>query len=471
MTNPSWSPDLAGRPGARYRAIADALADDIAAGRVAPGTRLPTHRDLAYALKVTVGTVTRAYAEAERRGLIAGEVGRGTYVKAARPAAAETWPNVQAAPAATNDLVNLSVCQPGAAGVAGALPALLRELQKSPALLEPLLAYTAHGGLPDHRAAGAEWLNRQHGLDATPESVLITCGAQNGLAVACATLARPGDVILTERLTYFGLKAAVGTLGMRLEGVPIDEDGLLPDAFEAACRQSAPRMLAVVPTLHNPTTAVLPLERRHAIAAIARRHGVMILEDDVFGFLMPSAPPPFQRIAPDITVHVNSLSKSVAAGLRIGYLVAPPGLVPRLESAIRALTYVAPALMAEIASRWIRDGSADGFARQQREEAAARQRIAREILGDDPAVVAPSAGQHLWLKLPEPWRREEFVAEALRRGVAVTGADAFMVGRAAAPHAVRISLCMPAHREDLRRGLRTLAETLASPVTAGLSIV
>src|SRR3954464_2018552 len=161
MTNSSWLPDIADRPGPRYRAIADALADDIASGKLAAGSRLPTHRDLAFALKVTVGTVTRAYAEAERRGLIAGEVGRGTYVKGARTAAAtaaENWPHFQAAPAEAAVFVNLSVCQPGAAGVGAALPGLLREMELSPALLETLLAYGPHGGLPAHRAAGAEWL-------------------------------------------------------------------------------------------------------------------------------------------------------------------------------------------------------------------------------------------------------------------------------------------------------------------------
>jgi DNA-binding transcriptional MocR family regulator len=220
--------------------------------------------------------------------------------------------------------------------------------------------------------------------------------------------------------------------------------------------------------LHNPTAIVMPEARRRDIAAVARRHGVLLIEDDVFGFLVPDAPPPFQRLAPDITLHVNSVSKSIAGGLRVGYLAAPPALVPRLESLIRSLTYTTPPLMAEIVTRWIRDGTADRFADGQRMEALARHALARAALGD---TISSVPGQHVWMTLPAPWRGEEFVAECHRRGVLVTGADAFVVGRGAAPHAIRLGLCMPARRDDLQRGLDLIAGALALPEPVGMSIV
>jgi DNA-binding transcriptional MocR family regulator len=468
MTN--WLPDLANFPGPRYRAIADALAADISSNRLPVGSRLPTHRDLAYHLKVTVGTVTRAYAEAERRGLIGGEVGRGTYVKAGTPASAmDSWPQLPPPPSNIPAVVDLSVCTPSSAGVAEALAAMFKSMS-NPADFVGLLEYPPHGGLPAHRAAGAKWLSR-HQLSVGPENVLVTSGAQNGMAIAISTVARPGDLVLTERLTYFGMKALTSTLGLRLEGVAMDEDGLLPDAFESACRQSAPRALYTVPTLHNPTTAVMPLERRQRIIEIARQYDVTIIEDDVFGFLMPEAPPPIQTLAPDITLHISSLSKSIAPGLRIGYLVAPSRLMPRLEGTMRALNYAVPPLMSELASRWIEDGSADRFADAQRRECLIRHAMAQEILRDCPVIAVPSVGQHLWLKLPEPWRREDFVSETRQRGVMLTGADVFMVGRGAAPHAVRIGLSMPTRREDVRHGLEVIAELLMSPAGASLSVV
>ena len=470
VTMTTWLPDLDSYPGPRYRAIADALAADIAAGRLAVGERLPTHRDLAYHLKVTVGTITRAYAEAERRGLIGGEVGRGTYVKAGTVrSAGDEWPQLPPPPGDTPAVVDLSLCTPSAAGVAEALAALLSGM-KDPAGFADMLNYPPHGGLPAHREAGSRWLTR-HRISAGPETVLVTSGAQNGMAIAFTTITRPGDLILTERLTYFGMKALTATLGLRLDGLSMDDDGLLPDAFEAACRQSAPKALYTVPTLHNPTTAIMPTERRRRIIEIARKYDVTIVEDDVFGFLVPDGPPPIQVMAPDITLHISSLSKSIAPGLRIGYLVAPPRLMPRLEATMRALNYAVPPLMGELATRWIEDGSADRFAETQCRECRARHALAAEILRDGPAVAVPSVGQHLWLKLPDPWRREDFVAETRSRGIILTGADVFMVGRGAAPHAVRVGLSMPARREDVRHGLEVIADLLCSPAGATVSMV
>jgi DNA-binding transcriptional MocR family regulator len=468
MTN--WTPAIADRPGPRYRAIADALAEAVADGGLCTGDRLPTHRDLAVKLGVTVGTVTRAYAEAEKRGLIGGEVGRGTFVLGRKPPPPPrdslSWP-----PAATENpaAVNMMVVKPPQRIATAALAETLRDIAADGDALE-LLGYTPHAGLTRHRAAGADWMNRRHNtLSLQAENVLLAVGAQNAIAIAMAALARPGDVVLTEKLTNYGVKVLAATLGLHLEGVALDEHGLLPDAFDSACRRLGPKLLYTVPSLQNPTGSVMPEERRREIAAVARRYDVVILEDDVFSFLLDGVRP-IQAVAPDITVFLTSLSKSVAAGLRVGYLAAPPAMTPRLETAARALLYNAPALTAEVAARWINSGQADKFADHQKEEDAARQKLARAIL--PPACLhGHPAGEHLWLTLPEPWRGGDFVAETRRRGALVTGADTFVVGRASAPHAVRISLCMPENREDLVRGLRVLADVLNDPTASALSIL
>ena len=467
----SWTPDLTDRNGPRYRAIADALADDIVSGRLPAGMRLPTHRDLAYKLGVTVGTVTRAYTEAERRGLIGGEVGRGTFVQGTgqRTGAVPvpqsdpfTW-----APQGEPSLVNLTAITLDHHLAAQALGPTLTAIAASGAA--GMLEYAPHAGFPAHRAAGAQWLARQHRTVASADSVLLTIGAQNAMAVALATVARPGDVVLTERLTNYGMKTLAAMEGYHLEGITIDEFGVVPDAFDSACRRLAPKALYLVPTMHNPTASVMPKARRIEIAEIARRHGVLLVEDDVFGFLLPDAQP-IQAIAPDVTIYLSSISKSVSAGLRIGYVVAPPALVPRAEAVIRALQYSSPPLPAEIATRWIQDGSADRFAEAQRAEAALRQQLARSILPGNLVCGHPQA-QHMWLLLPEPWRREDFITEARRRGVAVTGGDVFAVGRTGTPQAIRLGLCQPHSADVLARGLHTLADLLANPETGMLSIV
>jgi DNA-binding transcriptional MocR family regulator len=191
--------------------------------------------------------------------------------------------------------------------------------------------------------------------------------------------------------------------------------------------------------LHNPTSATMGDARRREIARIARAHGVTIVEDDVHGVLPTSAPAPIATHAPEITCYLTGLAKSVAPGLRIGYVVAPPPLVTRLAAGIRATTWMAAPLMAEIASRWVEDGTAARLLDAKREEATARQEIAARVLGRFRIDTHPQA-YHLWLHLPDPWRSETFADEARRLGVAVTPSQAFLVGRGSAPHAIRVCL-------------------------------
>jgi DNA-binding transcriptional MocR family regulator len=460
-----WRPTLETdrRTGPVYLAIADQLARDLDAGKLKPGDRLPTHRDLAWKLGVTVGTVTRAYAEAERRGLIAGEVGRGTYIRergADAPAAAP--------PLADDGFVDLARSFPSDTRPHLAVGRVLTELASAPELPQ-LLGYAANLGLTAHRGAGAEWL-KLRGLDVAPGEVAVTNGAQHAMTVAVGAVARAGDVVLTEQLTFYGMKALATMLSLRLHGVAMDEHGLLPEALDAACRQFSPKALYCIPTLQNPTAAVMPAERREAIAEICRRHGVVIVEDDIYGFLIPDAPPPLSRFSPDNSIYIASLSKSLAAGLRVGYIHAAPPLVDRIASGLRTTTWMATPLMAEIAARLIRSGEAVRLAQAQRAEAIARQAIAVERLAGFELATHP-ASFHVWLKLPEPWRREEFTVQARQRGVGVASAEAFAVGRAPVPHAVRLGLSAARDRAALDRALTILATLLREPPDRGIALV
>ena len=455
-----WVPQLEGRPDPRYRAIADAIDEDVLAGRLRPGERLPTHRELAERLGVTVGTVSRAYGEAARRGLLSGEVGRGSFVR--------SWPE-PAVPPDRPGVVDLSLNHPPDSGSARrALHAALSALAAR-ADLGALLAYPPDGGHPAHRSAGAVWMGRT-GLDAPPERVVVCSGSQHGLTTVLATILEPGDLVLTESLTYPGLKAAASLLRLRLHGLPLDAEGLRPDAFEDACRRGGAKALHCVPTIQNPTTAVMPATRRREIAAIARTHGVAILEDDTHALLPEPQLTPISAHAPEISYYVVSTSKTLAPGLRIGYVLAPPGMVDRLAQAIRATAWATAPLMAEIATTWIGDGTADVILADRRREAAARQELARRVLAGVEHHAHP-VGYHVWLPLPAPWRSESFTAEARRRGVAVTPAEAFLVGRDQAPHAVRVCLGHARTREELETGLKRVAETLAAPAEPAFAMV
>jgi DNA-binding transcriptional MocR family regulator len=448
-----WQPRLDGRPGPRYRAIAEAIAEDAARGRLRPGSQLPTHRDLADRLGVTVGTITRAYAEAARRGIVTGEVGRGTFVRggASEPA------GFRFASQAEAGLIDMSVNLPPAPPNPAALAQALTTISAS-AGLGSLLDYAPEGGSPEHRAAGASWIARS-GLEVAPERVLVSSGSQHGMTAVLSGLLRPGDLVVTEALTYPGMKALAGLLHLRLQGLAMDEHGLRPDAFRAACRAGSVKALYCVPTLHNPTTSVMPEGRRREVVAIARQHEVLIVEDDVHGPLLEGRPPLLAALCPESTVHLSGTAKTLAPGLRIGYILAPQALVPRLAAAIRATTWMAAPLLAEVASVWIRDGTADRILAGNRKESAARHKLAMSVLGRFPVQAHPSA-HHLWLRLPESQRSESFAEQARRAGVAVTPAQAFVVGTGAAPRAVRVCLGVARDRAQLEEGLRILAGLL-----------
>ena len=453
----SWVPDLRRHEGPRYMAIAEALASDAASGRLRPGTRLPTHRELADRLGVTVGTVTRGYAEAARRGLVSGEVGRGSFLRGPAP------PFVAAPEAGAGELIDLAVNHPPPAAERERQPELARTLDRLSRRrdLGTLLAYPPEGGAPEHRAAGAAWLQRV-GLAAGGEQVLVSSGSQHGMTAVFAGVLRPGDLVVTEALTYSGMKSLAGLLHLRLSGLAIDARGLRPDAFEAACRGGNVKALYCIPTLHNPTTRSMPEERRREIATIARAHGVLLVEDDIYSPLLESAPRPLSTYAPELSVYLTGTAKALAPGLRVGFILAPRPLLPRIAAAIRTTTWMAAPLMAEIAAAWIEDGTAERILRSRRREIAARHQLAAALLRGQRLESHPAA-YHAWLSLPEPWRSQAFVDAARRRGVAVTPAAAFQVGRSPAPDAVRVCIGAARDREQLEAALRVLASLLEGP--------
>ena len=459
-----WHPDLSNRKGPKYRTIAEAIAADIAGGRLAPGERLPPQRELAWALGVTVGTVSRGYAEAERSGLVKGTVGSGTYVL--RPGYRQDHAmQIEAA----LGMLDMSIAFPAPGDEGDFFAATLRRLADDPKY-GALLDYQPQGGTERHRAAGAAWLART-GIAAVPEYVVMTAGAQHGITVTLAALTHPGDRVATECLTYNGIKPVAEMLGVKLEGLPMDEHGLLPDGFEDACKRGPLRALYCIPTGHNPTTAVMPPARRKAIAEIALRHGVNVIEDDIFASLLPTQHQPISTMVPGLGFCITSLSKAVAPGLRIGFVAGPStAITDRLRLAVRSTCWAATPLTAEIATLWLEDGTAEKILQSRTREAVARLAVVREILGGHRFESVPG---HLfvWLYLPEPWRANDFVAEAARRNMRVTPAETFAVGRTEPPHAVRICFGTPSTRDALVAGLKTLAEILAAPAASGPPIV
>jgi DNA-binding transcriptional MocR family regulator len=462
-----WIPKPNEQNGPRYIAIADAIAADIERGDLRPGDQMPTHRDLAQRLGVTVGTITRAYAEAARRGLLAGETGRGTYVR--KSVFEDFFPPSTAD--VDDSVIDLSLNLPptSVGDVLGqSLSKTLLKLSSSNNL-SALLGYQNAAGAERHRVAGAQWVARS-GLPARPQQILVCSGALHAMTVVFSTLTKPGDTVFTEALTYPGMKNLAHLLHLRLHGLPVDEEGLIPDAFERACHSATAKVLYTVPTIHNPLGIVMPESRRREIAQIARAHDIAIVEDDVHSFMFSRPPMPLSAYAPERSYYILTTSKSIAGGMRIGYLLAPERMVERLATTLRSTVWMAAPLMAEIASEWINDGTADRLVEQKRMEATSRQEIARRILHKLQYDAHPLSF-HLWLQLPEPWRSEEFIAQAKRRGVLVTPPEAFVPGRSDAPHAVRVCLGSARSRPQLEEGLKVIAEILSSSPKPNLSVI
>ncbi|MDU0338408.1 aminotransferase-like domain-containing protein [Bosea rubneri] len=445
-----WTPDLTRSDKPRYLAIAEAIAEDIANGRLSAGDRLPPQRQLANRLAVDFTTVARGYVEAQRRGLVASRVGQGTFVKAPvrqRAIAPEQIDLSMNLPPEPDDPALIARMRDGIAEVGADLVSLLR--------------YQGFGGARSDKEAAAIWLGRR-GLSPAVERLFVVPGAHSALLGMLNVLARPGDVVLTEALTYPGIRSIAAQLGIRLVGIAMDRDGILPAAFAEACEKAKPKALYLNPVLHNPTTLTVPEARRIELATIARRHRVAIIEDDAYGFVPAASPSPFAAIAPDLTWHVAGLSKCIGAGLRIAYVVTPDARSGwPFAAALRAASVMASPLTAAIATRWIEDGTADAILRFVRAEAGARQRLAAEVLAPR-SYRADPLSFNLWLELPAPWTRSAFAGHMQATGIGVAASDVFAAD-GNPPEAVRVCLGGPQSRDAVRGALEFMAHALGHP--------
>jgi DNA-binding transcriptional MocR family regulator len=455
-----WRPRIVESARMKYLGIVEALEADVRSGRVQPGDRLPPHRAIAEALSVDLTTVTRAFNEARRRGLVDARAGRGSFISEGVEAGASAAPVI--------DLSMNTPPQPKAADLQRAIPKGIGEILASARGMLHLNYQESTGSEPDRNAA-AIWLGRRIG--AVPAGrILVAGGAQSALFAICESQLGPGDLIAAGATTYPGLKAVAAQKGLGLAPLEMDEGGIVPEAFEAACRTRAPKALYVIPSIDNPTTATLSEDRRRSLISIARRHDVFIIEDDPYSPLRSDAIAPFASLAGDITWHVATLSKCVTPAMRTAYVVAPTAaLALRLAGVLRATTLMAPPLMAALASRWIAEGVLDEIAAAIRAENVERQKLAAAVLqGTD--FAADPEGHHLWLRMPPHWRAIDFAEQADRSGIAVVPSSTFSVTYAPV-EAVRISLGVTPDRAALEDGLRVLAALIAQPSLTARAVV
>lgn len=447
-----WTPDPTRLERPVYLSLADQIARAIDDGSLPPGHRLLPHRQLADQLGLSVQTVSRAYEELVRRRLVSGEIGRGTFVRVP-----QTEPDPPYVPERVGKLVDLSVLKPVCeqmhlTRLQDALRALGRNLPAASAL-----SFRPTGIFPRHRAVAVDWLGRC-GLEARPENVLITNGATPALTTALMCVTPPGATLATETVGHHTLVPLASYLGITLKGIAVDSEGMLPEALERACNDSAIRAVFLQPSVINPRAALMSATRRAALAEIAARHDLTIIENDILGPLVDEGIAPIASLAPERTFYITTLTKVTVPGLRVGYMVTPPRFVAAAANRHLVSNWMATPIMVEIASRWIEDGTASELVDWQRAAVRRRHAIAAAEL-DGVTFRAHRCSLHIWLDLPEGLSEGSFVTRARARDVAIAPSASFRALPNDTASAARISL--GSTREDeLTAGLRVIRDLL-----------
>ncbi|MCU1733676.1 MULTISPECIES: PLP-dependent aminotransferase family protein [unclassified Pseudomonas] len=444
-----WIPSLPDDGQPRYLALVAAIARAIESGELQVGARLPPQRRLAWALGLNPSTTQQAYREAAARHLVSGEVGRGTYVLAGSKEA--TLFRLKQRDNGSSQ-IDLSTNVPVVDTDSEDFDRTLRELlQQNPS--HTLEHYLGAEQLLLGRVHGASWLS-QRGLHLTAAQVLLCGGAQQGLFSVLLSFCQPGEAVMVEALTAPGIKAACRQLRLPLHGVAMDHEGILPDDLDRVARASGARVLVLTPALHNPTGACMGEQRRRDIAAVVERLDLLLVEDDVYGALGDQ--PPLLPLLGPRGLLVSSLSKTVCAGLRLGWIVGDAALLERIDPYSQATHWPIAPLVLQIACRWIEDGTAARKLAWQREEVNQRWRLATRLLGPAMALQA-TPSPHVWVSGPRPG---EVLAAACRaKGVEVVPAQVFAVKQGQVP-AIRVSLTAARSRAELKQALERVAQVL-----------
>ncbi len=445
-----------------YLLIADIISDGINSGEFQPRARLPPLRELATALSINYTTATRGYAEAKRRGLIDSRPGTGSYIRGKVPA-------IPLSGGSSYEMTMNSPIEPGAE-----LAQAIREgainlfTQRN---ISELLRYQDFGGQADEKAMAGVWLEK-HLPAVSIDEILVTPGIHSALVGLLTLLCRKGGSVCVSTLIYPGLKAIASQLNIPLQSVPCDDDGPLPRAFEHQCQSGNISALYVNPTLQNPTTLTLPLRRREALADVAARYSIPVIEDEAYAALSVARIPSFSELLPELTWYITGMSKCFGPGLRTGFVKSPGRRNAQLlAGALRALNVMSSPITSALTAQWIKDGTADRVLESVRAESGIRQKLATDILRDFSFSASPQ-GFHLWLQLPRhfQWHPGEIAVKLREQGVSAVSSAAFSTDNNP-PEALRICLGGSWSREMCAENLHTIAHVLDNPLHYGNAVL
>jgi DNA-binding transcriptional MocR family regulator len=431
-----------------YLKLADTVAAEIASGTLKPGDQLPPQRSFAYERKIAVSTASRVYAELLRRGLVVGEVGRGTFIsgEARRGAAAASEPR--------GIRIDLEFNYPVLPEQTALIAKSLAGLEKAGAL-DAALRQGTSVGTPALRDVAAAHLS-QRAWSPSPDQLVFTGNGRQSIAAALTTVVPTGGRCGVEALTYPFVKGIAARLGISLVPLAMDEAGVRPDSVQKAHREAHLSAIYIQPVIQNPLGMTMTSARRADLLRVVEKLNLPIIEDNVYGFLDNELP--LAALAPESCILIEGLSKRIAPGLSLGFVVPPRRLRESVMASVRSGGWTASGFAFAAAQRMMGDGTVAELTRLKRLDARARQKLAAERLSGF-EVQTNEKSYHLWLTLPAHWRSQAFVAAAARRDIALTPSTTFAVTPGHAPNAVRLALAAPT-MDQLDSGLRTLAGML-----------
>jgi DNA-binding transcriptional MocR family regulator len=455
VMNTSWQPDLSGHPGPKYRALMDSIRTDIASGVLGIGEKLPPVRDLAWRLSITPGTVARAYKSLTDDGVLQAAVGRGTFVAGKSPQPPAGEPLYVHSDAAV-DLRSSPVPDVGQGRIIGQMLARI-------AMDSNYVGYPTADTDRAARLAVVDWIGEGLLGRIGAEDVVMAHGTQNAIILALqAILSGPAPVILTEDLTYPGVRHAARLLRARVVPLAMDGDGILPDSLDAACRDHGGQVLVTAAMVHSPTTRTTPLARKQQLAELARKYQLQVLEDDCFRLGDPGDTPGYRLLLPERGWYLSSLTKSVSSALRFGYIVCPQGWADTARQAAQSSFYGLPQPMLDLGAELIRSGEAARIRALVLEADRHRVRLAVNALGGWDLEWRADV-PYVWLRLPRGWRASTFARACESRGIRIKSADEFSLEDGNAPSAVRIACNSTAPLPRYETALRDLGDLLANP--------
>ncbi|MFB0637524.1 PLP-dependent aminotransferase family protein [Bacillus rugosus] len=447
----SWKPSIDKTEKPIYKALAGQLEQDIINGVLLPGTKLPPQRELADYLDLNVSTISKAFKVCELKGLLSASVGSGTFVSYDALSNAYLLEDTK-----PKHLIEMGATLPDNASYEPLLLQLKNMLQDED--YEKWFGYGRAGESLWQKDAAVKII-RRGGFETTVDHILFANGGQNAIAAALASLCKPGDRIGVDDHTYPGLKTVASMLSVQIVPIKSKNDEMSPESLEYACKNESIKGIYLIPDYHNPTASFMSVENRRMIAEIAKKYHLFVIEDASYHLLNKNPLPALASFAPEQVIHIASLSKSLAPGLRLAYVAVPNQFKEPMSKALYNLNITVSPLLAELTARTIVSNQFEALIEGHREETIRRNQIVNRYLADY-TCLGVETGIFRWLLLPGEMTGAEFEELAAQHGVQVYAAERFVVGNNCPKRAVRVSVCAPKTLEELEQGLMILKRLL-----------